>query len=204
MKFVSAIRELPLSDFITCCAENDFSSIVFSGNPTKEQVDVAWMQLLSQYYAVRQDPRTLEQWQSITEMQLLRVRMATVNALCESLRMVYSPVIVFQLHKMGFDFPFTRETYLQELELVKNMEVQTRLDFESIQEHFAEQAKNSIDKDGNSVKQSEQIFYDYVDSYNECFKTSHSVDRMNTFEYANRCKRLDEHYKNLQTQNEPD
>ena len=108
--------------------------------------------------------------------------------------MIYSPTLIETLR--GFDeafleFQFNEESIEDDLQLVKNMEQANELEYRQIKEEL--EAQEQVAGTGSNVVNGEEVFYDWVASYNEVFKTSHSVAKLSTMEYANNCKRLDKY-----------
>lgn len=197
---VSRIGKLALLDFITCCIDEDYTSLVLAGQPTKDELDSAWLQLLSQYYEARGDKKQAEQMDLILKMQLIKVRAAMMHLLISSIEQVYSEVLVKRLQAYGYEtVTFSRETLKEDLQGVANAELQNKLEYEAL----AEQLQGLIGEDKPGKKgQKGKIFYDYVRAYNKHFKTTYSVQTMSTLEYAYLCKDLDEELENLADQND--
>ena len=200
--FVTTITRLPLLDFMECCVQGKYDSIILGihSKPTEDEISEAWLKLLSQYYAARKDDSNSTRNEILCRMQELRLRASIITMLLNSLGMVYSPKLIKTLkdYDEAFEqFAFTESTINDDLQLVKNMEINYEIEYRQLKDDLEAIERNTRDKSGNQVVTGEQVFYDYVAAYNEAFKTGLSVDTMSTMTYANNCHRYDEYVKSM-------
>ena len=169
----------------------NYSFIFVNGNPNEDEIQEKWIVLLSQYYKVRGDSQNNEKNELIFRMQELRLRAAIITMLLNSVGMIYSPTLIQTLRDFDeafSEFQFTEDTINDDLQLIVNMEKMNEVEYRSLKEELESMEKVS----GVTGINPEQVFYDWVASYNEAFKTSLCVENISTFTYANNCKRLDE------------
>ena len=205
LEFIKSISKLRLLDFISCCIDNDFSSLIINGEiQDSKQLNQCWINILSQYHEARKDERTIDHINLLWELQKLRERAQVINLLTNTIGFFYSKTLINAIKNYDSEFEqfeFSEETIENDLILISNIEINNEIEYRNLLEQL-EEFEKSIgikDKEGNkieAIKANEQIFYDYVMSYNEIFKTSHSVTNLNTMEYARMCYRHDEYVKN--------
>lgn len=201
-KFVTSIVRLPLTDFMECCVHGNFESIIIGVHvkPTKDEIGEAWIKLLSQYYQARQDESNNDRNEIIYRMQELRLRASIMTMLLNSIGMIYSPMLIKTLKTFDpvfEDFAFTESTINEDLQLVRNMEINYEIEYRQLKEDLERLEGQTKDKEGKEVSIGEQVFYDYVAAYNEAFKTGLSVETMSTMTYVNNCHRYDEYVKQM-------
>lgn len=200
VRFRDNISRLQLLDFIECCVHNKYDSIILDGKPTDEQIGEAWLRLLSQYYIARKDDSNSTRNEILSRMNELRLRASIITMLLNSLGMIYSPKLIQTLkdYDPAFEqFTFSESTINDDLQLVKNMELNYDIEYGQLKDDLEALERNTRDKSGNQVVTGEQVFYDYVAAYNEVFKTGLSVDTMSTMTYANNCHRYDEYVQSM-------
>ena len=195
---MSRLKDLKLTDFIACCVDNDLHSIVISGQADEEQLGNAWLHLLSQYYEARQDARANQHRELLGQLEALKIRAAVIEMLVEAYKCFPTQMIIERLRELGyFDLQFTPETMDNDLMCIRNNEINYQIEHDNIKEELEQLSKGANDK----ATAGHKIFYDYVMSYNEAYKTTYTVDGLNAFEYALICHRLDEYIEHLNTQN---
>ena len=200
--FHNNIARFPLLDFIDCCVNKQYNSIIITGvleDINSETIQEKWIILLSQYYKARGDESNNEKNQMIFRMQELRLRASIITMLLNSVGMIYSPTLIGILKDFDpafCEFQFLEDSIDEDLQLIKNMELANDLEYTQLKEELEAQEPIANVKSVNP----EEVFYDWVASYNEVFKTSHSVAKLTTMEYANNCKRLDKYISSQESQ----
>ena len=207
--FVKTIGKFPLSSFISCCVDRDFSGIVVQGKPNEAQIQEAWLVLLSQYHESRKDEKTREHIDLLWRMQQLKVRAEVINLLLNTLNLLPVKSLIDKIKELDSEFEqfeFSEESLQDDIQMVKNIEINNSIEYSQLKEQLNafELLIGIKDKDGKLIEKEEMkedVFYDYVLSYNEIFKTSHSVDKLSTIEYAKMCYRHDKYIDNINSKN---
>lgn len=158
-----------------------------------QQVADAWIILLSQYYEARQDKRANTQRKVLLDAKTLELRKVVIDMLCDSLKVVYDRSIADSLQKYYPMFELSRDSYMNDMQQILSMEVPNKLQYIELQQLINKQ-------DAGEQKQSEKVFYSYLNSYNRAFKTSFQLRNLYTDEYAYMCADLDRYTEDLQAQ----
>jgi len=212
LNIVQLISKLPLTDFITCCVDKVYDVLILDGGSRdgqEEAVNQGWVNLLGQYHDARKDEKTTQNIEIRSRIMHLRIRATIIGLLLDTVNMFYSKTLIDSIKKFDSEFEqfeFSEETIEQDLIFISNIEINNKIEYESALVELQEfEEKIGIkDKDGNYIEKSkltEQVFYDYVMAYNEVFKTSHSVDRLNTLEYARMCYRYEKYIESVNLKN---
>lgn len=210
-KFIEKISKLKLTSFIECCANNDYSSIVISGFPNSEELELAWIKLLSQFLKARAEENNEIRNEIVSKMRHLELRNKILFLVLKTLEMFYSKVLIEEIKGLDEEFSqfeFSEESYENDIQLIKNIEINNDIEYKELQKQLEElealEKPKSEDEESKNQKapDKEQVFYDIIMSYNEIFSTSYSVDNLNTMEYARMCYRRDRYIMDAETNKE--
>jgi hypothetical protein len=185
LSFVQSIRDVSLLTFIQCCVYGNYEGIVVTGNPNEEEIYKAWCFLLSQYLVARSDNSVQEKLEVISKMKYLEFRIEWINAIVLSLHLRFTETIANELRDAFPDFEFTEESFYNDIQLLKNMEIENKILYSELEDSLKLLNKDIQEK---TKEQSEIDFYESVASYNRVFKTSEKVKDMNALEHAINCK----------------
>lgn len=195
-KFIEKLTDLSLINFIKCCVHSDFNCIVLEGNPNEEETYNEWCRLLSHYLVARSDKLVKEKIEIISQMEFLRYRIFWINSVVSCLTLRFTDEIASELRDVFSDygFEFTNESFSEDIKLVKNIEVQSKITYDEL-----DSTLKLLTKDTEKVtkEQSETDFYESVASYNRAFKTSEKVKDMNALEHAICCKALEKYSEDI-------
>lgn len=111
-------KEVMMDKFIECVCHRNYAVLVIEGTATEEEIVEAWIKVKSQYMQLLKSAQAdvkIEQVNETTEYHLKKV---TVEYLLVILYMGYDQDIIEQLQEEGYDYPFTEETYLEDIEKV--------------------------------------------------------------------------------------
>lgn len=200
LNFVSAIKDLKLTDFIECSVHGNITPIILNPKPKytqdeAEEAAKAWTFLLSQYYTARKDRRADNQRKIVLDAKILETREAVINMLCDSLKIFYAPDIAEKLKRYYPMFELSADTYMQDITQIIAMELPNRLQFKELEKLIEGQTTKD-------EKESDRPFHDYMNAYNRAFKTSFQIRNLYTDEYAYMCADLDKYYEDLKAQND--
>jgi hypothetical protein len=200
LSFVSAIKDLRLTDFIECSVSGNITPIILNPKPKytqdeAEQVAKAWTLLLSEYYTARKDKRADNQRKIVLDAKILETRESVITMLCDSLKIFYAADIADKLKRYYPMFELSKESYLKDITHIFALELPNRLQFKELAKMI--DSTTTIER-----KQSDRPFHDYMNAYNRAFKTSFQIRNLYTDEYAYMCADLDKYYEDLKAQNE--
>lgn len=123
----TSIKDIVLDVFVDYLISRDTSLLVISGEPPAEELSQAALNLVSQYQEAISNVQSKHHLRMVADVEQARMRIDRVSMLCQALKPRYAPVIVEELKLDGFDFAFTEESYLADVE-----KVETRLKSELV------------------------------------------------------------------------
>lgn len=110
--------------FISVLCDDDFKALIISGNASNEQLNEAWLLILSEYYELRGDTiDTVEQWTLSRDILKLQNHLQLLDKCVQFLSKRYSDSIAESLRRLGYQFkPISYEPpgYISLLEQVVN------------------------------------------------------------------------------------
>ncbi len=196
LEFISAIKDLKLTDYIKCIG-GDLSPIIIVPRETytREEIEAtgaAWLLLRSEYEVCRKDKREIDSRRMQLNKTELEVREKVIWMLTESLRLMYSPLLIDKIRFYHPDLKWTKETYLQDLKIVGNKESRNRENLKELQTIIDKEGKRASDN-----QTTEESFHSYINAYNRAFKTTFSLRNLWTDEYAYMCADYDKYCADL-------
>lgn len=140
--FALIINDLSLikvSQLFSCLSTNDLSSLVMSGEPNQEQLQKAWLTILSQFYDAKKDAGVFDYIQLVSGMIKLEVRMNRVQRNIEALRIYVHPAIVDELKADGYtSYRYTEATIAKDLERITTSEKKFKIYHQRLSKQYEE------------------------------------------------------------------
>jgi len=121
MKLYERCSELPLSRFIRCICEGDYSALLIEGEAPAETLKSTWETLYEEYLDLTANTGNNEVLQLLNEFDGLFYKYAVIENCVEILRVFKEDDLVAILRSRGFNFPFDHndtERYLKDLDRV--------------------------------------------------------------------------------------
>jgi hypothetical protein len=167
--------------------DNDYAALIISGEPAKEELTTAWINILSQYYEVREDDHAVHYISLACRINEISLRLKRINAIVERLMLRYSARYCDMLREEGHSFEFTEETYKNDLVMVVNAEKMYVVELNELQQEYIELQGKRGDKP------TEQGFYDTLSSIERMQHVRYDEEHITVFKYATLCKKLEQH-----------
>jgi hypothetical protein len=159
----SDISKLPLSRFIDCSVDGDISALIIEGEPSQDELQAAWAQILEQYSEAVGDNEQKAMLSLFKEINRLQVNIDQVYLLVGAMKSYYVKLFAKELNKilntsLSFD-PQNQEAYENALKRClsrcKAWELQKEL---KMSQYLALQKKF----DGLASKQSREYYSDIL------------------------------------------
>ncbi len=115
----SSIEELTMDRFIACACDNNLKVLIKSGKPSDIELIMAWLTIKSQHLSNIADPqsqRQIEMTLEIIEFDWRRFEIETLLCLLEE---GYKADVADKLQGYDYDYPFTEETYRDDIAKVR-------------------------------------------------------------------------------------
>lgn len=197
---VLSIKKLTLDRFISCNVSEgeDYSALIVDDKgdtTTKDELKKAWLSLLSQYYTVREDSTAIQFIELQRLIEAKKLRLIVIQEIILSLQKFYNPALCEVFRKSGYDYPFTIESYLQDLQCIENGEKMNVLEIREMQKRL-EGLGGGIKK-----KAKEEDYENMLLSLSEYMKVDYNSSEIFTYKYALLCKRYEEHVERLNLSN---
>jgi hypothetical protein len=117
-------------------------------------------------------------------METLKFRVSWINAIVSSLQLRFTETIANELRDVFPDFQFTEESFDNDIQMLKNMEVSNKILYSELEDSLSLMQKDSEGGDKVTPEIMEQNIYESVSAYNRMFNGSEKVKELNTLEYA--------------------
>lgn len=102
---IADIYKLPLSTFIDCLCDDNYSGLIISGTPTPEQIETAWKEIMLQYTEVIGGSAIDGKLYEIKEFTRLQTRLMLADNLFEILKTGASVEAFEMLYTFGYSLP---------------------------------------------------------------------------------------------------
>lgn len=108
-------NSLKMTGYVSVIVDKDYSQLVLVGQPTDEQLQDAWLDILSEYQKNRIDPDLTGYYEETQEKSRYEFRKAIIEKIIYMLRQRYEPALIDELITEGYDYDFDEDTYLDDL-----------------------------------------------------------------------------------------
>lgn len=100
-KLYQSCSEVMLDVFIDCLFDENYSLLIKSGNPAKEDVTEAWRKIFTEYCELMNDKNFNELLEVIKDLNILMAKISFINTACDHLVMMYDADIIKALNNFG-------------------------------------------------------------------------------------------------------
>lgn len=104
--------------FIACVAHKQYQRLVISGKPPENVIMEAWLDIKDQHMQVMKDPRNEMALSAMVDISHFELKKQAVNAMVSFLRSTYDEEIIGLLREEGYEYPFTEDSYLEDIDKV--------------------------------------------------------------------------------------
>lgn len=185
------IETLLLSAFIKGSVYGDYTGLVKKGNPTIEQLQEAWINIISDYQQRRNDPASTAELELRQDKTIHREKKAFVYEVIKMLKKFYHDDLVNELRVEGYTYDFTKESYIEDLQKVEaeiaSEEAHLEMNGDD-KEHTAPTEKGYL----SSLIQIQKVL-------KACpmLTPKNMAEQLTLAEYVEYCNMYDEHIKSL-------
>ena len=210
----TSLEQILLSDWIEIEANQDYSKLVISGEPTEEQLADAWVLLRSRYHYLINKEEAESYRADTSDMESIIMKLNAINMLVYGGRLIlngsmaqwlnengtdYTASIVEQLQEWGFAIEELTEENLQRVELLlKHDELQ--LEMLQAAEKEAPAKKNEIP----TVQKAREDYTQMLMQIEEHRKIRYSLEDVNVFQFAVMYGQLREYVNYMKNLNKKD
>lgn len=107
-----------LRAMVNIAVKNDYSGLIITGQPTREELTDRWLDILSDYQKNRVDPTLSGYYEEKQDRAEYESRAHRVKLLVHMLQQRYDQRLADELITEGYDYEFTEETYREDIEKV--------------------------------------------------------------------------------------
>lgn len=186
---IQSIKHLSLSAFITCSVDGDYTVL---GAGTDKQQYAAWLRITSEYYSARGDEQANRYLEVTVAMCAIEWRTIYIDYLIHSMSFYYLPEIAELLRQEHPRYEFSKESYITEMEHVRNIEKRHLMKYDELKAEFEQMEKQKAATGGKIANRT-----DYIELLLDINKNEGAMyDLSVTVEIFALClKRLEHHHK---------
>lgn len=201
---VEDIMQVKVKQYRMCVVHGDLKSLLMYGEATDEDLDNAFMNILSQFYQIKKDKHIKEYIDARLEIERKKLHINRVSSVVEALRGNYDEALINELREDGYNyFAYSVKTIDKDLNRVLSHEKKhvRRHDFlvEQFNLKYGENTSKGIMTDD-----------DFMTAFNTIAKyCKYQTDivqleqDMSLYSYAIDCKNYDQHLEYLESLNKP-
>lgn len=192
-RYIRTLHELLLTDFIACCVYGQYEVLLIDKSDSienkeqKEELQNAWLQLLSQYHTLRNDTEALQYATLIADMERIAVRMQLTGLMAHRLQTIgYDATIADALkgHTGHNEIEFSESNCIAAIAQIAVKEKRYQIEYEGMKHEL-----NNINE--SKTVTTEKDFYKTVMRYDRTYKTAHKVKDLTAYEYALMCEEME-------------
>lgn len=202
--FIDHIRDLKFLAFVKCAAYKEYHHLVICGQPTDEEKEMAWLKILSQYYAAN-GSEDMKKYVSNTQwVEYLKARIARVAGNIYAVRVaieVFGGVtdditpIIDELKADGYEYAFNIDTIEKDLRMIETAEKHYIIKIKQMQGDNPAAGKN------RTPEETEADLLNTLFDINQHEGATYKAGEISVQEYCILVSRLQKHYEYLKTQN---
>lgn len=114
------IKKIKMVTYIQCEVSKDYRPLVLAGEPRESDLKEAWHKIQLQKNDATKDSTVTGYAKLTGQIQELAIHIANVENVCAAFKIQYDERFVERLREMGYDFPFTHDSYMDNLKIVSN------------------------------------------------------------------------------------
>ena len=115
---ITSLEELSFYNFILCAVGGEYNFLTISGTPTKDDLYLCWMRLLSDYYQLINSKEAANYIKNVAKIEGVNIKITQVELLLIALRVSYQPRLISLLRDWGYNLPFTQASLSADLDRV--------------------------------------------------------------------------------------
>jgi len=199
-KWYQHITELPLSKFIDVTVDDNLYALVITGQPSMEQLQLAWVQINQEYADVMGDNEHRMYISVYRDIKVLETTLKLIHWLVEQMREVYYVEFANRLNALlntRFKFDHTRpEQYFNELTRCINRSKGYKIDLDLKLAQFEVMQKNRKEQ-GEGKKPSREYYQAILITLSDHVKYPVG-DSITVFEFCDRVRRFSDYCKQVE------
>lgn len=116
----SSLEDLLFTDFIKCACDKEYSVLVVQGEPTDEQLQVAWVVLWSEHLSLMASKEASAHIEISAKIERMSTKIIIVSKLIEVLKVEPHESLIAELKEWGYSYQFTPESIEKDIQRVTN------------------------------------------------------------------------------------
>ncbi len=199
VKLIASLEELMFDKWILCAVNADYTPLIISGNPTKEQIHLVWMKLLSQHYELTESKEALRYVKQIAKIEAINTKIFQVSSLVNALRMAYDDRLTMKLkHTWGYVLAFSPESLKSDLLKVEIALQNDKFKLEKVRLEYEKEEKL---KKKTGQKQTKELWMKSLYALENHFKREIPSESTSVYKFDLLCNQLSEYNNALKEKN---
>lgn len=198
--FITSLEDISLRSWIIASCDHDYSVVTISGTPTAGQLRRGWLRLMSDYCDLTGSQSAIKYVDLVSKIDAITTKIDMVETLIAALRSEYSPDLCDCLRELGYDRPYTVESYEVDIDRVELLlgNLRTRL-------AMAEKEYEDLQADDEANESTKEGYMRSLYTLEQFVNRSGgrlvlTPEEMNMYKYALLCKELSEYNKDIANQ----
>ena len=193
-----SLEDLSYSGFIKCALNGDYSPLIRSGNPSKNELYQAWMRLYSDYLSLIGSKETAAYIKIVSKIENVNTKIFIVSGIIEALHGLYSEKLCNELKSWGFNKEFSRDTLSADLEQVERELGNDRFQLEKYRLEY-EKSEKAKKKSGEATTKTGYMRILYAIEAHR--KMDYDPDTISMYKFCILYKELEEYNIQLTSKN---
>ena len=206
LMFVSSLEDITLHNWIEMDTKGDYSALIMSGEPTQEELYMAWLGLQGQYMALTDKQGADSYMLDISETESLKMRINDVKYLLYALQLTYDERLIEQLRGWDITEALTPESYRKDITRIENrlksdeMRLMMANNTRALREPQGDR-QGTMTAEGETTANTRENYLKILLQIGKMRKMHYSPRLINTFDFAVMYGELKEYYNMLKKTN---
>lgn len=172
-----------MPDFLDALCDDNLNALIISGKATSEQLNEAWLLILSEYYELRGDTiDTVEQWTLSRDILRIQTHLQLLDNCIQFLSKRYSDSIAESLRRLGYQFKPTSFELVDYIGLLEQVVNKSKLKYIQLKQFIKQLEKQMAD--GGKEKPKRDYFENMIIHIEEMQGATYDIAELTVSKYV--------------------
>lgn len=183
-KLLQHLKEIPLSVFVDCLCEQDYSGLIKQGNPSKQDLEGHFEQIYEKYVEAVGGKELLRHIRQIKDLAIAQNRVITAEYIIETFKMYPTVGLYEQLYTFGYPLPKKPYNYENICDVLRIFVSHYKLDSRKLDRLLLEFEATKTAGEKSSGGYTREYFIGSLFDMSAAFKLNLHINNIMTDEYC--------------------
>ena len=177
-----------------CACDKNYSVLVRSGTATHEQIEAAWLTIISEYLEITGSKESAGHNDLSSRIDRLNAKIIAVSVLVEAIRLNPDPELIEELRESwGYMAKFSERTLESDLKTIENKLKNDKNKLAMAIQEYEDNQKNKSEEQENTKKSYMSMLF----AIEEKKKMEFDLDKLTGYKFAIEYRKLIDYYETI-------